>query len=135
MFRVLFLILVLLGSSAFSLIPKSTLQFSNAVSPIPKPTTILPVDTVYKTGQGKLKKATEKFLAMLENDKECHGYIINYGTDKEVARRERIINNSIKSSKIDSARIMVVNGGKAYETKSVFYILPWSAESPTPQRN
>lgn len=132
MLRVLVLILVLLGSSALSLIPKSTSQIPNSTSPIPKPTSVNVFDTVYKTGQGKLKRATEKFLAELEKDKEYYGYIINYGTDKEIARREKIVKNSIKFSKFDSAGIKVVKGGKSVEAQSRFYLIPISTESPKP---
>jgi hypothetical protein len=130
MLRSLFLILVLLSSAALSLIPKPATSIPKSVQPIPNPTTLLAFDTVYKTNQGKLQKAVEKFHAELTKLSKYHGYIINYGTNKEIARREKIIRTVMTSRKIDSSRITVVRVEMTDESKSVFYMVPSSVEPP-----
>ena len=43
----------------------------------------------------------DTFFAELPNNPNNQGYIINYGTDKEIAERERLITNHIEFRKFD----------------------------------
>ena len=60
------------------------------------------------------------------------GYIINYGTDKEITKRENQIRESIDFRKYDSYRLTFVRGGNNGKLKTVFWIVPAGTEPPTP---
>ena len=61
-------------------------------------------------------------------------YIINYGSDAEVKRREKWIIKSpdFKRCPFDCARITLVRGGSGTGPKSVFWKIPPGADFPAP---
>jgi len=121
MFRVLFLLLIVISSIGFSDVAKAT--------------SFIVFDEVLKTDKDKLRKVTENFQKELDKDKKFQGYIINHGTIKETARREKIIRDSIAFRKFDASKITIVRGGKAGETRTVFYLVPVNAELPHLTKN
>ncbi|HEY8563240.1 MAG TPA: hypothetical protein VIL74_22875 [Pyrinomonadaceae bacterium] len=70
----------------------------------------------------------------LRNEPNSQGYIINYGSNKEVARRERLIRKSIFLRKYDASRVTFVRGGAKPESKSgawtKFWLVPPGAMPP-----
>lgn len=112
MIRILLLSLVLAASTAYSL-----------TSPIP-------FAVIEKANKTRLKETTRDFQKELEKMPEHQGYIINFGTEKEVARREKIINNFIISSKFNGSRITIVRGSNTGKGRTVFYLIP-KAEPPS----
>ncbi len=116
MFRVLSLLLIVICLVNFSRVAEAT--------------SFIIFDEVFKTGKDKLKKVTENFQIELDKDKKFQGYIVNYGTTKETARREKIIRNSIEFRKFDAARITIVRGGNVGKGKTVFYLVPVDAKLP-----
>lgn len=75
----------------------------------------------------------DSFLAELANDKTAQGYIINYGSSREIARRERHIKSQITFREIDAKRITFIQGGISKEIKTEFWIVPEGAEPPKPE--
>jgi hypothetical protein len=59
-------------------------------------------------------------------------YIINYGTDKEVARRERLIANIRWPQPYERARITLVRGGLGKGSNTVIWKVPFGADNPVP---
>ncbi|HUR99816.1 MAG TPA: hypothetical protein VMZ26_17255 [Pyrinomonadaceae bacterium] len=59
-------------------------------------------------------------------------YIINYGTNREIAQREKVITDSIKSRNFDRNRITLVRGGPAGGPKTVVWKIPPGADNPAP---
>ena len=59
-------------------------------------------------------------------------YIINYGTDKEIARRERLIINTRWSQAYERARITLVRGGLGKGSNTVIWKVPYGADNPVP---
>lgn len=117
MSRILFLLLVLTTSIAFS----QTQQKQAYI--------------FAELGRANDKKVVEqfsKFDQLLNEQFNSQGFIINYGTDKELAKREKQIRNSIRFRKYDATRITLVRGGNLAKFKSVFWIVPAGAETPTP---
>ena len=53
-------------------------------------------------------------------DSKVELYIINYGTNREIARRERLITNTINFRHYDGARITLVRGGLGPARKQFF---------------
>lgn len=89
-----------------------------------------------KANNVQVKNLFDKFDSVLikefGNKFSPEGYIINYGTDKEVARREKQIRDSIKFRRYDTYRITFVRAGNGGKLKSIFWIVPAGAELPTP---
>ena len=59
-------------------------------------------------------------------------YIINYGTDKEVARREKLIINTRWREHHDRARITLVRGGLGKGPNTLIWKVPYGANNPVP---
>ena len=59
-------------------------------------------------------------------------YIINYGTNTEIARRERVIANSISFRNFDRNRITLVRGGPGIGPRTVVWKVPYGADNPEP---
>lgn len=80
-----------------------------------------------------VKARVDNFYIRLNNDPNAQGYIINYGTPKEVARREAQIKKAINFRKYDMSRVTMVNGGdQGTGVNTKFYIVPPGAETPQP---
>jgi hypothetical protein len=60
-------------------------------------------------------------------------YIINYGSDSAIARREKSITEMMIAVRdIDRVRITLVNGGPGNGRKTVFWKVPPGADRPKP---
>lgn len=116
MFRVLFLLLIAMSSVAFA----QTEEKPQAVK----------IDEFERATNGYVKMKTDYFYTELNNNPSAQGYIINYGTAREIALRERQIRDAIRFRKFDSSRITVVNGGFRGVVKSEFWLVPAGAENP-----
>lgn len=97
------------------------------------PTPVL-IDEFGRLAKTAFRKRLNKFFAELNNHPNNQGYIILYGTAKEMAVRERLIVNTVKLRNFDRSRITMVRGGlhpvgTAY-TKP--YRVPPGADTPAP---
>ena len=80
----------------------------------------------------QIKAAVDSFYIELNNNPNAMGYIVNYGTAKEIAKREADIIKAIKFRKYDLSRIRFVNGGNTGEgPRSKYWLVPAGAEPPT----
>ena len=116
MLKVLILILFALCSTAFAQIeeqPKANL-----------------FDEFEKATNGNVKMRMDSFFVELSNNPASQGYIINFGTNREIAIRDRQIRNSINFRKYDASRITIVNGGFRGAVKTELWIVPAGAENP-----
>lgn len=118
MFRILFLILLASVSIAFAQTEE-------------KPKARL-IDEFKQAPSGYVKMIMDTFYIELANDPSAQGYIINYGTDREVTVREGQIRNAIAFRKFDASRITMVRGGFFPTVKTELWIVPPGAESPLP---
>src|SRR5690606_29104199 len=69
------------------------------------------VDGFGKMPNDDVRGRLDLFFAELANNPNNQGYIINYGTPREVATIERLITNHVNFRKFDRSRITMVNGG------------------------
>ena len=116
MLKVLILILFALSSTAFAQIeeqPKANL-----------------FDEFEKATNGYVKMRMDSFFVDLSNNPSSQGYIINFGTDREIAIRNRQIRNSISFRNYDASRITIVNGDFRGAVKTELWIVPAGAENP-----
>jgi hypothetical protein len=92
-------------------------------------------DEIGKLPDSHIQARISNLYIELGNNSSTQGYIINYGTDKEIAVRERQINKAITSLKLDANRVTVVRGGENPNGAGVWtkvWILPPGAEFPKP---
>lgn len=82
-----------------------------------------------------VKARIQNLYVELGNNPSAQGYIINYGTDREVARREKQIRDAITFLNLDASRVTLVNGGANPNGKGVYtkvWIVPPGATNPQP---
>ncbi len=91
------------------------------------------VDEFGKLSNDDIRSRLDAFFIVMQNNPNNQGYIINYGTDKEIAAREKLITNHITFRNFDRTRITLVRGGDVgtgINTK--LYRVPPGADNPTP---
>lgn len=82
-----------------------------------------------------VKARIQNFYIELNNNPNAQGYIINYGSAKEIANRERQIRKAITFLKFDPSRVTLVRGGNdGSGVETVLIFVPAGAEAPTPER-
>jgi hypothetical protein len=82
----------------------------------------------------EVKARVENFYRELANNPNAQGYIITYGTPREIAARRRQITSAITFFKFDPSRVTFVDGGdKGTGVETRFYIVPPGATPPTPE--
>ena len=75
----------------------------------------------------------DNLFVTLSNNPDAQGYIINYGTDREIAAREKLIQNHINFRKYDRSRVTMVRGGNPDGVQNTkVYTVPPGADNPTP---
>ncbi|CAN5868821.1 hypothetical protein BH20ACI4_BH20ACI4_28260 [soil metagenome] len=116
MFKILFMILIVMGSLAIAQMEE-------------KPQAIL-FDEFEKATNGNVKMRMDSFFTELSNNPISQGYIVNYGADREIAKREKQVRDSIIFRKHDATRVVIVNGGFRGTVKTEFWIVPPGAEIP-----
>ncbi len=91
------------------------------------------VDEFGKATNGNVKMRVDAFFVEMNKNPSATAYIITYGTPKQVAKREKQIRDSITFRRYDSTRITFVNGGNLGNgEKTLFFLVPFGAESPEP---
>ncbi len=108
--------------------------FSEQVEYLPRPSSLL-LDEFGNFSTNKVKARIEAMYLKLENEPNSQGYIINYGTDKEITNRERQIRKAIDFLKYDSSRVTLVRGGRNANGVGVWtkvWIVPPGADNPQP---
>lgn len=126
MFRVLFLILILTGSTVLA-------QTEDNTPVDPRPEAIKLYD-FGKATDGYIKKLFTDFGTKLKANPTAQGYIINYGTDRELWLRERQILKAISFRRIDSIRITIINSRNIGKQRTTVWLVPAGTEPPTPEK-
>jgi hypothetical protein len=81
-----------------------------------------------------VKTRFDSFFIELQNNPDATGYIINYGTARDVTRREKLIRDYIVFRKLDGSRINFLRGDENGGTlRTRFVLCPPGAPAPTPQ--
>jgi hypothetical protein len=131
MFRVFFLILFLFSSVALSFIPKPISPIQKSISPVPKPTSPLVLDIIGKSSDKDLIARFVSLKLKLSEETTAKAYIINYGTEFQIRKRERQIRKALAFNKIDSKRVVIVRGKDIDHMRTEIYILPEDVEPPS----
>lgn len=81
----------------------------------------------------EIRAQLDNFFADLSNNPNDQGYVINYGTSRQIAARERLITNHINFRGFDRSRITLVQGGDTGDgVRTRLYRIPPGAENPAP---
>lgn len=82
----------------------------------------------------EIKAQLDPYFSDLSNNPNATGTIINYGTPREIARRERDIRSAIRFRNFPAERVTIINGGdKGTGVRTVLYVVPAGATAPTPE--
>lgn len=124
-FRVLFLILIVMSSIGFAQTEENT--------EMPQAPQAVKVVEFGKVTNGYIKMQLDYFFTELSNNPSAQGYIINFGTKREIARVEKVIRYQVKVRNFDLTRITFVSGGAAENSQTQFWLVPVGAENPAPE--
>jgi hypothetical protein len=92
-------------------------------------------DEYGRLSTGEFKARLENLYVELGNNPNFQGYVIIYGTDKEIADRERQIAKAISFLKLDASRVTVVSGGANPNAAGIWtkvWVVPPGVDSPQP---
>ena len=92
------------------------------------------VDDFGKAVNDEVKARVQNFYTTYLNpNPSAKGYIINYGTPKQIAAREKQITAAIRFLKFDPSRVTMVSGGdRGNGIETTFWVVPPGADDPTP---
>jgi len=106
---------------------------ANETAAVAPPVRATEVDTFGKLPNDEVKARVQNFYTQLANDPTAQGYIIIYGTPKEIAARRKQITNAITFLKLDPSRVTIVEGGdKGTGPETHFWLVPPGATPPQP---
>jgi hypothetical protein len=92
------------------------------------------MDEFGKLPNDEIRARLDGFFVALGNEPNGQGYIVSYGPDKEIARREALIRNHIALRKYDANRITLVRRGANPRGEpgiwTRFYIVPPGMKVP-----
>jgi hypothetical protein len=95
---------------------------------------IFPSDEFGKIPNNEIKARIDALFIELGNNPKAQGYIVNYGTDKEIAVRIKQIRKAVTFRKYDASRIKILRGGanpNGLGINSKVWILPQGVEFPS----
>ncbi len=104
---------------------------TGGVAPAPEASLI---DEFGRLPNDDIRGRLDSFFNELSNNPNNQGYIIIYGTEREMTARERLITNHINFRNFDRSRITIVRGG-VHPDGTVYtklYRIPPGADNPTP---
>ncbi|MEP6788590.1 MAG: hypothetical protein ABJB40_09175, partial [Acidobacteriota bacterium] len=106
---------------------------ASATADVARKPELTKVDEFGKLPDDEVKARVDNFYIQLNNNPSAQGYIVNYGTPAEIAKRRAQIMKAINFRKYDTSRVTFVDGpdtGAGVNTK--FYLVPAGADIPTP---
>jgi hypothetical protein len=96
------------------------------------------VDQFGNLPNDEVRARLDAFFVALGNNPGAQGYIINYGTDREISRREALIRDHIRLRRFDASRITLVRGGANPRGETGvwtrLWLVPPGANNPTPDQ-
>lgn len=91
-----------------------------------------PLSPIGDVSKNEVRAEIDNLFIRLQNDSATTGYLINYGSKKEVKKREKLIEDHIKKRAFDRSRIVFLTGRKEAVIRTEVYILPKGVSPPTP---
>lgn len=91
------------------------------------------IDEFDRAANGDVKARMDNFLIELANNLDSEGFIINYGTPREISIRKSQLITAMKFRKYDQTRVTFVDGGFYKTVKTEFWMVPPGAEPPIPR--
>ncbi len=96
---------------------------------------LTPVDEFGALQRDDIKARIDNFYIQLSNDPGSQGYIINYGSAKDIATREKAIRDAIRFLKRDPSRVTFVRGGdRGNGIETQLFTVPSGVQPPTPEQ-
>ncbi|MGI8639346.1 MAG: hypothetical protein ACR2MG_05265 [Pyrinomonadaceae bacterium] len=96
---------------------------------------LTPLDTFGDLKPDDIKARVDSFYIELGNNPSAQGYIINYGSARDIARREKQIRDAIRFLRRDPSRVTFVRGGdRGNGIETVFFVVPSGIQPPTPEQ-
>jgi len=66
----------------------------------------------------------EYYFSEIRDEPKVSGFVVNYGRDSDIAKREKLFKKLMRKYKISSSRITFINGGNESRIRTRLWILP-----------
>ncbi|MCA1588782.1 MAG: hypothetical protein LC734_00010 [Acidobacteria bacterium] len=106
---------------------------ANATGPVEGAPEASSLGEIGPVSNDEVRAQLDTFFAELQNNPNDQGYVITYGTPRQIAQRERLITNHIAFRQFDRSRITLVQGTDTGDgPRSRLFRIPPGATPPTP---
>lgn len=78
-----------------------------------------------------VRNRLDLFFVELQNNPTSTGYIVNYGSSRQIAARERLIRDHMRLRNLPADRIVFVNGGAEPQVRTRLWVVPAGADPST----
>lgn len=95
-----------------------------------KPPQASKIDEFETATNGYVKWRMDAYFVELDNNPSAQGYVINFGTNREIAIREKQLRTAMTFRRFDTSRITLVNSGFRGIVKTELWLVPPGAENP-----
>ena len=93
---------------------------------------LIQLPTIGDVANDQVRAEIDNLFIRLQNEPSSTGYILTYGSSRDVARREKLIRDHIRLRRYDSSRVVLLNNPDGSEIRSEVYLVPQGVEPPTP---
>ena len=90
------------------------------------------ISEIGKATKSQLEATIKRLFRTIADNPSHHNYIVNYGSDAEIASREKVFLRAIIFRNFDRARVTLVRGGRKAGPRTVFWSIPPGAANPVP---
>ena len=95
-----------------------------------KPTPVF-ITEIGKVPADTVRAEVDQFFIELQNRPNATGYIVNYGSARDVAKREKLIKNHMTLRSFPQDRMVFVKGGVESQIRTRLWVVPVGADSST----
>jgi hypothetical protein len=101
---------------------------SGVVAPKPQPRLF---DEFGNIPNNDVRERLDAYFIQLQNEPDATGYIVNYGSARQITARENLIRNHMRLRNLPSDRIVFVNGGVEPQVRTRLWVVPAGADAST----
>lgn len=90
------------------------------------------INQIGNVANDEVRQEIDNLFIRLQNNPSVTGYILTYGSQRDINRREKLIRDHIRLRRYDSSRVVLLSNADGSEIRSDVYLVPQGAVPPRP---